>query len=55
MPFKGKSSCISDVISNLKWIIRHSDLLSLKKNHSYYVQAQMGMVLLNIDQCDFII
>jgi len=29
--------------------------LSLKKNHSYYAQVQMGIVLLNVMECDFIV
>lgn len=46
-PYKGKSSCISDVISNLKCIIRHSDdSLSLKKSHSYYLNNQLLLLQL---------
>lgn len=55
-PFKGKSLSIKDLIPRLNCIIQNSDdSLSLKKNHSYYPQAQMGMVLLNVQMCDFII
>jgi len=55
-PFKGNSLSIKDLIPRLNFIIQNSDdSLSLKKNHSYYAQAQMGMVLLNVQMCDFII
>lgn len=54
-PFKGKSQCLND-IKYLKFIIKHPDgSLSLKTNHAYYAQIQMGIVLLNVAICDFII
>lgn len=29
--------------------------ITLKKNHSYYAQVQLGMAILNLDMCDFIL
>lgn len=55
-PFKGKSQCLNDIIKYLKFIIKHPDgSLSLKTNHVYYAQIQIGIVLLNVTICDFII
>lgn len=55
-PFKGKTSTISDLINDLKYIIKNQDgSYSLKPNHSYYAQIQLGLVILNVTVCDFII
>jgi len=55
-PYKGKTSTISDLINNLNYIIKNQDgSYSLKPNHSYYAQIQLGIVLLNVTVCDFII
>lgn len=55
-PFKGKTSTISDLINDLKYIIKNQDgSYSVKPNHSYYAQIQLGIVILNVTVCDFII
>jgi len=55
-PYKGKTSTISDLINDLNYIIKNQDgSYSLKHNHSYYAQIQLGIVLLNVTVCDFII
>jgi len=55
-PFDGKKLGIKDLLNSLKYIIKHPNgSLSLKKNHCYYAQVQMGIVLLNVKECDFIV
>lgn len=55
-PFKGKVLNLNDLVNNLIFIVKNNNgLLSLKQNHSYYAQVQMGMVMLNVNTCDFIV
>ncbi|KAE9534085.1 hypothetical protein AGLY_008821, partial [Aphis glycines] len=55
-PFDGKKLGTRDLLNSLKWIVKHPDgSLSLKKKHCYYAQVQMGIVLLNVMECDFIV
>jgi len=53
-PFKGKNINLTDLINNLVYIEKNVDgSLRLKKNHMYYPQVQMGLVMLNVETCDF--
>lgn len=54
-PFKGKTLNINSLVNNLKFIVKNNDNLYLKHNHAYYAQVQMGMVMLNVNNCDLII
>ncbi|CAI6376996.1 unnamed protein product [Macrosiphum euphorbiae] len=55
-PFDGKKLGIKDLLNSLKYIVKHPNgSLSLKKPHCYYAQVQMGIVLLNVKECDFIV
>lgn len=55
-PFNGRTSSIIDLINDLKYIIKNQDgSYSLKPNHSFYAQIQLGLVLLDVSVCDFII
>lgn len=44
------------MLNNLFYITKKlNDELDLKQNHAYYVQIQLGLVMLNVTHCDFII
>lgn len=55
-PFKGKTLNINELMSNLTYIKKTKDgMYYLKTKHAYYNQVQLGMVMLNINKCDFIV
>lgn len=55
-PFKGKSMNSQELIKNLSYINYNSDdTYQLKRKHMYYGQVQLGMVMTNVNNCDFII
>lgn len=44
------------MIDSLSYIIKKPNgELELKQNHSYYGQIQLGLVMLNVSCCDFIL
>jgi len=44
------------MLDNLSYITKKpSGELDLKQNHTYYAQIQLGLVMLNVTYCDFII
>jgi len=43
-------------MSNLTYIKQTTDgAYNLKTKHAYYNQVQLGMVMLNINKCDFVV
>lgn len=43
-------------MSNLTYIKKTTDgVYCLKTKHAYYNQVQLGMVMINVNKCDFII
>lgn len=55
-PFIGNAIGLLDLIQQLKYIKHNLDgSLSLKKNNAYYAQVQLGLVLLNLHSCDFVV
>ncbi|KAK4882490.1 hypothetical protein RN001_005809 [Aquatica leii] len=54
-PFEGATQSIGSVIQNLLYLIFEDGIYCLKQNHKYYGQVQIGMAILNVDKCKFII
>lgn len=56
-PFKGKKMSIDDAIKEEfgKCLIFNNNNVSLKKQHKYYGQIQLGMTLLNVKKTVFLI
>ncbi|XP_074102626.1 uncharacterized protein LOC141529811 [Cotesia typhae] len=54
-PHEGKSLSMDDIISNIQKTPEDNNNLTLKKNHKYYGQVQLGMGILNIEKTDFIL
>lgn len=54
-PYNGKKKGLQEVISSLKYLVTENDQLTLKKQHPYYAQVQISMVLSNLLSADFII
>lgn len=56
-PFEGRNLTIEDLLSTLDYLVFNdeSQMYELKQKHSYYGQIQLGMVILNVEVCDFII
>lgn len=55
-PFKGATLDITELMDNLNYITKFDDgTYHLKKKHAYYGQVQLGMVMLNVSKCDFVI
>lgn len=51
-PFAGKMKPLFEVLNTINYIDKN---FSLKKNHPYYLQIQIGMLIFNCQKCDFII
>lgn len=44
------------MIQNCKYLTLNSEgRPKLRKRHTYYAQVQLGMAILNLSQCDFIV
>ncbi|XP_016655892.1 uncharacterized protein LOC107882272 [Acyrthosiphon pisum] len=55
-PYLGSSKSVPELINDLKYIIKNSDgSFSLNKRDAYYAQVQLGLVMLNLETCDFVI
>lgn len=56
-PIKGATQSVTQLIENseIPYVRRYGDKLSLKKNHKYYGQIQLYLGLLNINCCHFVI
>lgn len=57
-PYEGKSLSMNDIISNINYVQtnpKKKNILTMKKNHKYYGQVQLGMGILNIKKTDFIL
>lgn len=55
-PVKGKTSPVMDVVQSQigKTLLEVSGILYLKKKHKYYGQVQLGMAVLNVMKCLFV-
>jgi hypothetical protein len=57
-PVKGKQMPIcEELLSSCKFLVKQhkSQDWELKRKHSYYAQVQLGMAIMNLDTCDFIL
>lgn len=55
-PVLGKTKTASEVIKNVPFISTLvNNKITLKKNHQYYAQVQLGMMLLGFPQCHFVV
>lgn len=54
-PLLGKELHIEDVLPTLPYLQKIGDYYYLRKKHPYYGQISLGMALLGIDECDFMI
>jgi hypothetical protein len=57
-PVKGQHMSICDeLLSSCKFLVKphKSKEWELKHKHAYYAQVQLGMALMNLDICDFIL
>lgn len=51
----GKEFPLKNLLSECKYLVNTGDSFNLKKRHSYYGQIQLGMAILNLKSCDFIV
>uniref|UniRef100_A0A2S2PE25 YqaJ viral recombinase domain-containing protein n=1 Tax=Schizaphis graminum TaxID=13262 RepID=A0A2S2PE25_SCHGA len=55
-PYLGSTVGLQNVIEKVKFISKNTDgSLTLNKKDSYYAQVQLGLVLLNLSSCDFVV
>lgn len=56
-PLKGKDMPVQEAILHefSTCLVVENDLYCLKKKHKYYAQVQLGMCLLNVQVCNFVI
>jgi len=55
-PFKGKTLGSLDLLNCIKFVVKDTKgNWVIKKKHAYYAQVQLGMVMLNVTSCDFLI
>ncbi|XP_043212915.1 uncharacterized protein LOC122389961 [Amphibalanus amphitrite] len=56
-PVCGKTMSAADIISERKvrWLDVDGENATLKKNHQYYGQVQLGMALLKVNSCDLVL
>ncbi|XP_015188687.1 PREDICTED: uncharacterized protein LOC107072893 [Polistes dominula] len=47
-PYNGKKKTLEEVIPSLQYLVTVNNQLTLKKQHLYYAQIQIGMALLNL-------
>lgn len=55
-PKDGKKLCAEEAVNRCKWIKKsdNGDLF-LNKNHAYFTQVQLGMVITSTNKCDLIV
>lgn len=46
---------LPQLIKECIYLVEEKDTVTLKKKHSYYAQVQLGMAVLNLKQCDFVV
>lgn len=51
----GKEKSIQEILKACKYIKIKQNVAKLKYKHQYYAQVQLGMAVLNLDYCDFVI
>ena len=54
-PYELENGKTETLLKKCKFLWSMANELSLKKRHQYYAQIQMGMALLNLQHCDFVI
>lgn len=55
-PFQGSNTDINELMEKLNYVIKNNNgTHQLKKKHAYYGQVQLGMIMLNVSICDFVI
>lgn len=55
-PYLGSTVGLQDVIEKVKFISKNADgSLTLNKKDAYYAQVQLGLILLNLSSCDFVV
>ncbi|KAF5304995.1 hypothetical protein FQR65_LT18805 [Abscondita terminalis] len=54
-PYTGKENDESTFIQNCDYLQRCGNDIQLKKNHTYYGQVQLGMVILNLKSTDLVL
>ncbi|XP_064462934.1 uncharacterized protein LOC135373798 [Ornithodoros turicata] len=54
-PVKGKQVCATEVVASCNFLASDGENYKLKKRHTYYAQVQLGMAILNVCQCDFVV
>ncbi|XP_031329650.1 uncharacterized protein LOC116160569 isoform X1 [Photinus pyralis] len=54
-PFAGATETIGSVVPKLKYLQLEDNIYELKKKHKYFAQVQLGMAMLNVFNCKFII
>lgn len=51
----GKENPAITFVNSCKYLEFRDNFLTLKKNHLYYAQIQLGMTILNLPECDFVL
>ncbi|KAK5648203.1 hypothetical protein RI129_003095 [Pyrocoelia pectoralis] len=54
-PFLGASKSIDEVLPTLSYLVKQGKQYFLRKKHKYYGQIQLGMSMLNLELCYFMI
>lgn len=54
-PVLGTTLNLTDLLPQLKYLSFKNDCYHLKTNHNYYGQVQLGMFILNIETCEFLV
>lgn len=55
-PFKGETLDKRQMMDSLNYIVKSDKgIYELKKKHTYYGQVQLGMVMVNVSKCDFVV
>ncbi|KAJ8909641.1 hypothetical protein NQ315_015333 [Exocentrus adspersus] len=53
--YEGATHTISEVVSKTKYLEKCGSKYRLKEKHKYYGQIQLGMALLNVERCYFVL
>ncbi|KAJ8914642.1 hypothetical protein NQ315_015381 [Exocentrus adspersus] len=54
-PFKGQEVTAVSLFHSCSYLKIENDRMVLNKKHTYYGQVQLGMAILNLKECDFIV
>jgi len=55
-PYLGNSKSLPELINDLKYVIKNSDCsFYLYKKDAYYAQVKLGIIMLSLENCDFVI